>query len=68
MAICERIAHDIRNQYTIGYVSNSAARADAYRTIRVAAKAAEYGKLIVRVRAGYIAGGEPPPVKGKTAK
>ena len=32
VAICERIARDIRNQYTLGYVSTSAAQPGAYRT------------------------------------
>jgi len=56
VGICERIARDIRNQYTIGYVSNSPAKPGAYRSIRVAARAVGYGKLVVRTRAGYIAG------------
>ena len=34
VAICERIARDIRNQYTLGYVSSNAARSGAWRTIR----------------------------------
>ena len=58
VAICERIARDIRNQYTIGYHSTSVARPGAYRSIRVAAGAAGHGKLTVRARSGYIAGGE----------
>jgi Ca-activated chloride channel family protein len=66
--ICERIARDIRNQYTIGYVPSGAARPGDYRNIRVAAVAAEYGKLFVRTRAGYAAGGEPRPVKNESAK
>lgn len=35
VAICERIARDIRNQYTLGYVSTSAALPGVYRSIRV---------------------------------
>jgi Ca-activated chloride channel homolog len=53
IAICERIARDIRNQYTLGYLSTSAARPDAYLSIRVVAAAAGHGKLIVRTRSGY---------------
>ncbi len=53
--ICESIAHDIRNQYTIGYVASNAARNGAYRTIRVVARAPGQGKLVVRTRDGYIA-------------
>jgi VWFA-related protein len=58
VAICERIAHDIRNQYTIGYVSSNVEKPGAFRTIRVTA-----GKLVVRTRSGYIAGGELPAGK-----
>jgi VWFA-related protein len=58
VAICERIARDIRSQYTLGYVSGAAARPGAWRTIRVAAGAAGYGKLSVRARSGYIVAGE----------
>jgi VWFA-related protein len=55
VATCERIAHDIRNQYTIGYVP-STARPGVYRTIRIVAGGTPDGKLSVRARAGYIAG------------
>ena len=64
-AICERIARDIRNQYTIGYVSTNATRDGAYRTLRVAARAAGPGKLSVRTRAWYIAGGDPRVGQGR---
>jgi len=67
VAICERIARDIRNQYTIGYVPANAARKGAYRTIRVAAHRAG-GGLVVRTRAGYIAEGESPTGKKETPK
>ena len=56
-AICERIARDIRNQYTIGFAPAGAVRPGVYRAIRVAAAATAYGKLSVRARSGYIAGG-----------
>jgi Ca-activated chloride channel family protein len=65
VTICERIARDIRNQYTIGYVSTNAARNGAYRAIRVVARATGNRTLSVRTRAGYIASGEPRgPAKG----
>jgi VWFA-related protein len=57
--ICESIARDIRNQYTIGYVSSNAVKAGAYRSIHVVAMAPGHSKLLVRARTGYIAGGEP---------
>src|SRR6202046_5595455 len=56
-AICGRIAHDIRNQYTIAYAPSNPARPGEYRSIRVVATAPHYGKLIVRTRAGYRVGG-----------
>jgi VWFA-related protein len=56
-AICEQIAKDIRRQYTIGYVSNSMAAAGTFREIRVKAEAPGHGKLTVRTRSGYVAGG-----------
>ncbi|MCU1239085.1 MAG: von Willebrand factor, type, partial [Candidatus Solibacter sp.] len=58
-AICSRIAHDIRSQYTIGYTPSNPGRPGEYRTIRVAATAPHRGKLIVRTRTGYRVGGEP---------
>ncbi len=59
VAICERIARDIRHQYTIGYVPLNLTRDGAYRTIRVLARAKGHDRLSVRTRTGYIAGGEP---------
>jgi VWFA-related protein len=53
--ICGRIAHDIRNQYTLGYFASNAVRDGAYRTVRVVARATGKGKLVVRTRAGYMA-------------
>lgn len=59
VAICERIARDIRHQYTIGYTPSNPARDGAYHAIRLIARTATHDKLSVRTRAGYIAGGEP---------
>ena len=56
VTICERIAHDIRSQYTIGYFSSSAKPEGAYRTVHVSAHSPDHGKLVVRTRPGYIAG------------
>lgn len=61
-AICERIARDIRHQYTIGYVSSNPIRDGAYRAIRVVARGKGHDRLAVRTRAGYFAaGGKPAP-------
>jgi VWFA-related protein len=60
VAICERIARDIRHQYTIGYVPINLTHDGAYHAIRVLARAkGHHNKLSVRTRTGYIAGGEP---------
>jgi VWFA-related protein len=67
VAVCKHIAHDIRNQYTVGYVSTNVTPKGTYRAVRVVARAAGRGKLFVRTRAGYIAGGEPRPGKGQGA-
>ena len=60
-AICERIAHDIRHQYTIGYVPANPARDGSYRAIRVVARTKGQGKLSVRTRTGYVAVSNPKP-------
>jgi len=59
VAICERIARDIRHQYTIGYVPTNPARDGSYHAIRVIARAAGHDRLSVRTRAGYRAGAAP---------
>ena len=56
VSICEGIARDIRNQYSLGYVSHSMKGPGVYRKIRVTAEAEGRGKLQVRTRAGYITG------------
>jgi VWFA-related protein len=57
VAICERIARDIRHQYTIGYVPTHLTHDGTYRSIRVRARAKDHGSLSVRTRTGYIAAG-----------
>jgi VWFA-related protein len=60
VTICQRIARDIRHQYTIGYVPVKSTRDGAYHAIRVLARASgHHDKLSVRTRTGYIVGGEP---------
>jgi Ca-activated chloride channel homolog len=53
--ICERIAHDIRSQYTIAYVPANEKPDGTYRTIQVKAGASGRRRLVVRTRAGYYA-------------
>jgi VWFA-related protein len=57
-AISRAVAHDIRNQYTIGYKPTTPKTAGGYRTIKVEAKAHGYSKLRVRTKSGYYAGQE----------
>ena len=56
--ITRQVAHDIRNQYTIGYRPSTPREKGGYRTIKVEARAKGYGKLQVRTRSGYYAGQE----------
>jgi Ca-activated chloride channel family protein len=56
--ICERIAKDIRNQYTIGYAPSESKLDNVYRTINVTASGPHGKKLLVRTRTGYIAAPE----------
>jgi Ca-activated chloride channel homolog len=53
--ICERIAHDIRNQYTITYVPKDIKYDGKYRVVQVKAGAPGRERLMVRARAGYYA-------------
>jgi Ca-activated chloride channel family protein len=56
--ISRQVAHDIRNQYTIGYKPSTPQSAGGYRTVRVVARAPGHGKMQVRTRSGYYAGQE----------
>ncbi len=56
-AISQQIAHDIRNQYTIGYKPSTPKLEGGYRQVRVDAAASGYKKLSVRTRSGYYATG-----------
>jgi VWFA-related protein len=55
-SITRNVAHDIRNQYTLGYKPTNPKSSGGYRTIRVEAKSKGYGKLVVRTKSGYYAG------------
>lgn len=54
-SICQRIAADIRHQYTIGYIPSNPKLDNTYRSIRVTVKNPRGGKVFVRTRDGYIA-------------
>jgi VWFA-related protein len=67
--ICERIAHDIRNQYTLAYVPTNRNRDGSYRAIQVKASAPGRGRLLVRTRTGYFAPStSPPPSAAKASQ
>ncbi len=51
--ICKKIAKDIRNRYTIGYIPAQSGEKAGLRKIRVAVDAPGHEKLIVRTRTGY---------------
>jgi VWFA-related protein len=68
VANCERIARDIRHQYIIGYTPSNPARDASYRSIRAVVRTKGQGKLSVRTRTGYIAGGEPGLGGGQGAR
>jgi Ca-activated chloride channel homolog len=53
--ISRQVAHDIRNQYTIGYKPTNPRASGGFRAIRVEAKKG-HGKLVVRTKSGYYAG------------
>ena len=55
-AISRTVAHDIRNQYTIGYKPTNPRSTGGYRTVHVDARAHGYNKLVVRTKSGYYAG------------
>lgn len=63
-AISRSVAHDIRNQYTIGYRPTTPKSQGGYRSIRVDAKSRSYGKLFVRTKSGYYAGAEAAAASG----
>jgi VWFA-related protein len=54
--ISRQVAHDIRNQYTIGYKPTTPRSNGGFRQIRVEAKAKGHGKMSVRTKSGYYAG------------
>jgi Ca-activated chloride channel family protein len=56
-AISRAVAHDIRNQYTIGYRPTRPQSEGGFRNVRVEARGADgRSKLQVRTRSGYFAG------------
>ncbi len=58
-AISRTVAHDIRNQYTIGYKPATPKSQGGYRQVKVEAHSHGHGKLVVRTKSGYYAVPEP---------
>ena len=52
----QRIARDIRHVYTIGYVPTNPARDGTLRKLRVVVQPPDRRRVVVRTRAGYLAG------------
>ena len=55
LPICERIARDVRNQYTIAYIPSNRRPDGTYRHIQVRANTPGHEHLVIRTRAGYFA-------------
>jgi Ca-activated chloride channel family protein len=66
--ICERIAHDIRNQYTVAYAPTNKNRDGSYRVVQVKASAPGHGHLLVRTRTGYFAPSALPATAAKALR
>lgn len=66
--ICERIAHEIRDQYTISYVPTNPKQDGTYRTIRVRVTSPDGGHLAVTTRAGYVAQLKPAGTRANAGK
>jgi Ca-activated chloride channel family protein len=64
--ICEQVAHDIRNQYTLGYYPTNERNDGSYRTVQVEVIPPRgRGKLVARTRNGYYSpGGAPQSTSG----
>ena len=59
-SICEQVAHDIRNQYTLAYYPTNTKRDGTFRAVQVEVIPPRgRGKLIARTRNGYYAPGGP---------
>jgi Ca-activated chloride channel homolog len=64
-AISRTVAHDIRNQYTIGYKPTNPRGTGGFRTVRVEARGKGHTKMTVRTKSGYYAGPPAAATGGK---
>jgi Ca-activated chloride channel homolog len=53
--ICQQVAREIRDQYTLGYYPSNTAMDGTFRTVKVEVAAAGHGKINARTRIGYYA-------------
>ena len=53
--IVNEIAHELRNQYSIGYVSSNTAKDGSWRRVKIALEGPDAAKYHVRSRTGYFA-------------
>lgn len=67
--ISRRIARDLREQYTLGFVPEKTGSADSFRQLTVKVSVPGRGKLRVRTRSGYFKPGQrqAPGDSGKSA-
>jgi len=66
--VCERIAKEIRHQYTLAYVSRYDGKPRPYRSVRVTVRSPGTQKLVVRTRAGYASDVVPQIKKGSAVR
>ena len=58
-SICDQVARDIRNQYTLGYYPSNTKKDGTFRTVQVDIIPPHgRGKLVARTRNGYFAPGQ----------
>jgi Ca-activated chloride channel homolog len=63
--ICEQVAHDIRNQYTLAYYPSNTKKDGTFRAVSVQVVPPRgRGKLVARTRNGYYAPGAPASASG----
>src|ERR1700680_4823878 len=64
-SICEQVAHDIRNQYTLAYYPTNIKRDGTFRSVQLEVIPPRgRGKLVARTRNGYYAPGGPNSTSG----
>ena len=66
-AILERIAHDIRNTYDIGYESTNSRHDGKFRRIEVRVETRHRERVTVRARTGYVVPRDPELSDGPTS-